>query len=192
MGKSELYESKKRIQESWILPLIIIVILIILLRHFIVTPVVVEGSSMMSTLQDGDRMVANKIGYKLNGLERFDISVFKHKNGVNYIKRIIGLPGDYVEYKNDQLYINGEKYSEVYLESQKKELARGELLTDDFNIKTLPSTLSKVVPEGHYFVLGDNRRGSKDSRDIGFIPANNIIGKANVVYWPLNEMKIVK
>ncbi|AXR15323.1 signal peptidase I [Bacillus thuringiensis] len=191
MRKNEPYESKKRIQGSWILPLII-VILILLLRHFMFTPVVVEGSSMMSTLQDGDRMVANKIGYKLNGLERFDISVFKHKDGTNYIKRIIGLPGDYIEYKNDQLYINGKKYSEAYLESQKKDLEREELLTDDFNIKTLPSTLSPIVPEGHYFVLGDNRRGSKDSRDIGFIPANNIIGKANVVYWPLNEMKIVK
>ncbi|MED2797581.1 signal peptidase I [Bacillus thuringiensis] len=191
MRKNEPYESKKRIQGSWILPLII-VILILLLRHFMFTPVVVEGSSMMSTLQDGDRMVANKIGYKLNGLERFDISVFKHKDGTNYIKRIIGLPGDYIEYKNDQLYINGKKYSEAYLESQKKDLEREELLTDDFNIKTLPSTLSTIVPEGHYFVLGDNRRGSKDSRDIGFIPANNIIGKANVVYWPLNEMKIVK
>ncbi|MGE1060798.1 signal peptidase I [Bacillus sp. GMa5/1] len=192
MGKNELYESKKRIQENWILPLIVMAILIILLRYFIFTPVVVEGNSMMSTLQDGDRMVANKIGYKLNGLERFDISVFKHKDGMNYIKRIIGLPGDYVEYKNDQLYINGKKYSEVYLDSQKKELARGELLTDDFNIKTLPSTFSKVVPEGHYFVLGDNRRGSKDSRDIGFISADNIIGKANVVFWPMNEIKIVK
>lgn len=191
MRKNEPYESKKRIQGSWILPLII-VILILLLRHFMFTPVVVEGSSMMSTLQDGDRMVANKIGYKLNGLERFDISVFKHKDGTNYIKRIIGLPGDYIEYKNDQLYINGKEYSEAYLESQKKDLEREELLTDDFNIKTLPSTLSPIVPEGHYFVLGDNRRGSKDSRDIGFIPANNIIGKANVVYWPLNEMKIVK
>lgn len=191
MRKNEPYESKKRIQGSWILPLII-VILILLLRHFMFTPVVVEGSSMMSTLQDGDRMVANKIGYKLNGLERFDISVFKHKDGTNYIKRIIGLPGDYIEYKNDQLYINGKKYSEAYLESQKKDLEREELLTDDFKIKTLPSTLSPIVPEGHYFVLGDNRRGSKDSRDIGFIPANNIIGKANVVYWPLNEMKIVK
>ncbi|MCU4825180.1 signal peptidase I [Bacillus cereus] len=191
MRKTEPYESKKRIQGSWILPLII-VILILLLRHFMFTPVVVEGSSMMSTLQDGDRMVANKIGYKLNGLERFDISVFKHKDGTNYIKRIIGLPGDYIEYKNDQLYINGKKYSEAYLESQKKDLEREELLTDDFNIKTLPSTLSPIVPEGHYFVLGDNRRGSKDSRDIGFIPANNIIGKTNVVYWPLNEMKIVK
>lgn len=192
MGKNELYESKKRIQENWILPLIIMAILIILLRYFIFTPVVVEGNSMLSTLQDGDRMVVNKIGYKLNGLERFDILVFKDKDGMNYIKRIIGLPGDYVEYKNDQLYINGKKYSEAYLDNQKKELARGELLTDDFNIKTLSSTLSKVVPEGHYFVLGDNRGGSKDSRDIGFISADNIIGKANIVFWPLNEMKIVK
>lgn len=192
MGKNKLYESKKRIQENWILPLIIMAILTILLRYFIFTPVVVEGNSMMLTLQDGDRMVANKIAYKLNGLERFDILVFKHKDEMNYIKRIIGLPGDYVEYKNDQLYINGKKYSEVYLDGQKKELARGELLTDDFNIKTLPSTLSKVVPEGYYFVLGDNRRGSKDSRDIGFISADNIIGKANVVFWPLNEIKIVE
>lgn len=192
MGKNELYKSKKRIQENWILPLIIMAILIILLRYFIFTPVVVEGNSMLSTLQDGDRMVVNKIGYKLNGLERFDILVFKDKDGMNYIKRIIGLPGDYVEYKNDQLYINGKKYSEAYLDNQKKELARGKLLTDDFNIKTLPSTLSKVVPEGHYFVLGDNRGGSKDSRNIGFISADNIIGKANVVFWPLNEMKIVK
>ncbi|WP_420167130.1 signal peptidase I [Bacillus coahuilensis] len=165
---------------------------ILLLRQFIFTPVVVMGDSMMSTLHDGDRIIADKIGHKLNDLERFDILIFKSKGGSKYIKRIIGLPGDYVEYIDDQLYINGEKYNEIYLDSQKKALVKGDVLTDEFNIKTMPSTLSKVVPDGHYFVLGDNRRNSLDSRNIGFISVDEIVGKANVVYWPLNEIKIIQ
>lgn len=83
------------------------------------------------------------------------------------------------------MYINGKKYSESYLDDKKKKLTIDEPLTYDFDIKTLPSTVSEVVLEGYYFVLGDNRRNSEDSRSIGFVSADNIIGKASVGFLGL-------
>src|SRR5699024_585294 len=123
------------------------------------------------------------IGCHIGGIDRFDIVVFKATKEKDYIKRVIGLPGDRIEYKNDQLYINGKQYKEPYLDKEKKGISVG-LLTQDFNIKTLPATHSEVVPKGHYFVLGDNRRNSEDSRIIGFVSKDAIIGKASLVFWP--------
>lgn len=176
---------------EWIKALAVALVLALLIRHFLFTPIIVDGISMMPTLQDGDRLIANKIGYKLNGVERFDIVVFKATEEKDYIKRIIGLPGDHIEYKDDVLYINGEVYSEPYLDEKKKEVTDGPH-TYDFDIKTLASTTSEVVPEGYYFVLGDNRRNSEDSRLIGFVSAADIIGKANVVFWPLDGIRVVE
>ena len=96
--------------------------------------------------------------------ERFDIVVFHAPEQKDYIKRVIGLPGDKVEYKNDTLYINGKAYSEPYLDEYKDEL-NGGALTDDFTLKDI--TEEETVPEGEIFVMGDNRRFSKDSRHIG-------------------------
>jgi signal peptidase I len=179
--KNELWE--------WTKALAIAVILAAVIRYFFFAPIVVDGLSMMPTLQDQDRMIVNKISYKLFGPERFDIVVFHATEDKDYIKRVIGLPGDHIEYKNDTLYINGKPYEEPYLEEAKKEVIDGPL-TEPFSLEEVIGR--KTVPEGHIFVMGDNRRYSKDSRHIGTIPMDKVIGKANIVYWPISDFGIVK
>lgn len=169
---------------EWFKPIIGAIVLVVLIRTFIFTPVVVDGSSMNPTLQDRDRMIVTKIGEP----ERFDIVVFHAPEGKDYIKRVIGLPGDKIEYKNDVLYINGEAYDEPYLDSF-KEKTQG-TLTGSFTLEDT-AVGSETVPEGHLFVLGDNRRHSTDSRHIGAIPFDKVVGTTNIVYYPLNEIKII-
>lgn len=160
------------------------------IKQFLFTPVLVKCASMMPTFEDQDRVIVNKIGPKLSSFDRFDVIVAEVDNEENYIKRIIGLPGDNIEYKEDQLYINGEQFDEPYLNQYKNELTDTGTLTEDF---TLAQYLGETtVPEGHYFVLGDNRRVSLDSRNIsvGFIPEEKIIGTTNVIYWPFDRIDL--
>mgnify|MGYP003561966042 FL=1 len=101
------------------------------------------------------------------------------------------MPGDHVAYKNDQLYINGEPQDEPYLESRKEELNEGEgTLTEDFTLEE--RTGKTIIPEGYVFVMGDNRRNSKDSRIIGLISIEEIIGDTGLIFWPLSEVGLVK
>ncbi len=170
---------------GWIQPLIIGILLAFIIRSFIVVPIVVEGASMNTTLLDQDRMIVNK----MDEPERFDIIVFHATETEDYIKRVIGLPGDKIEYKNDTLYINGKVYEEPYLEKQ-KQVAKWPL-TPDFTLMDTP-VRQLTVPEGELFVMGDNRQYSKDSRRIGSIPIEDVVGTTNIVYWPVSEMKIIK
>ena len=161
-------------------------------RVFILTPIVVDGASMMPTFEDGDKVVVNKIGPRLTEYKRFDVIVFEAKEDTNYIKRIIGIPGDRIAYENDELFINGEKYEEPYLDEYKKALLGNDTLTQDF---TLDQYLGEIaVPEGHYFVLGDNRLNSTDSRDpsVGFVPIDKFLGSAEIVFLPLDNLKLIK
>lgn len=185
---TSLVEKNKEKSEfwEWSKALIIAFAIALVIRFFLFTPIVVDGESMMPTLEDGYKMLVNRIGEP----KRFDIVVFHAPEGKDYIKRVIGLPGDHIEYKNDQLYINGEPIAEPYLDKYKSELTEG-TLTQDFSLQDIDPTL-EVVPEGYLFVMGDNRRFSKDSRHIGVISKDKIIGKTSVVFWPLSEMKIVK
>ncbi|MGO2892358.1 MAG: signal peptidase I, partial [Enterococcus devriesei] len=154
-----------------ILYFLILVAILFGLRHYVFTPVVVKGDSMDPTLADGERVIA----LKNTEVKRFDIVTFPAPDdpGKNYIKRVIGLPGDTIEYKSDQLYINGKKVAEPYLDQFKKELTDDQPLTYDFNLKDLFG--AEKVPAGELFVLGDNRRISKDSRIIGMIKEKNIM-----------------
>ncbi|KOP80282.1 signal peptidase I [Lysinibacillus sp. FJAT-14745] len=173
---------------EWIKAIVFALLVAFLIKHFLFTPVLVKGESMMPTLEDKDRVMLNIIGPKFKAIDRFDIVVVKMNEEENYIKRIIGLPGDKIEYKDDQLYINGEKYSEPYLDQYKKELTDSGTLTYDF---TLEQDLGETtVPEGHYFVLGDNRRISKDSRfpEVGFIPKEKIMGTTSIICWPIDHI----
>lgn len=180
--KNELWE--------WTKALLIAFAIAAIIRYFLFTPIAVDGESMMPTLENGDRMIVNKIGYKIGEPKRFDIVVFHAPEKKNYIKRVIGLPGETLEYKNDQLYINGEPIDEPYLDAYKSQITEG-TLTEDFSLKDIGVNLEEV-PEGFVFVMGDNRRYSKDSRHIGFVDQKEIIGNTSLIFWPFSEIKIVK
>lgn len=170
---------------EWAKALLIAVLLAFIVRAFLLTPIEVKGASMEPTLHNDERMIVTKVGEP----KRFDIIVFHATEDKDYIKRVIGLPGDRVEYKDDVLYINGKRYEEPYLEESKKQLLDGPL-TGSFTLKET-AVGSDVVPEGHVFVLGDNRRNSKDSRHIGAVPIENIVGTTNLIYYPFKDMKVV-
>lgn len=160
----------------------IFAIFLFLLRQYVFTPVIVKGDSMDPTLHDGERVIA----LKQTEIERFDIITFiaPDDTSKNYIKRVIGLPGDQVVYQNDQLYINGVAHDEPYLDAYKANLNDGFPLTDDFDMSLFGET---QVPEGKLLVLGDNRRISKDSRQLGLIDASAVLGDVAFVFWPLAD-----
>ena len=170
---------------EWIKALFIAIILAFIIRTFLFTPILVEGSSMEPTLQDQDRMIVTKISEP----KRFDIVVFHASESKDYIKRVIGLPGDRIEYIDDILYINGTPYDEPYLTEFKQEIG-DRPLTGSFTLRETPVG-SAVVPEGHLFVMGDNRQDSTDSRHIGAIPMEKVVGTTNIVYFPIKDIKII-
>jgi signal peptidase I len=172
---------------EWLKAFGIGLIIFAFVRTFFFSNYVVEGESMMPTLEEGNKLVVNKIGYQIGELNRFDVIVFHASEKKDFVKRIIGLPGDRIEYRDDQLWINGEKYPEPYLEKYRKEIL-DDRLTGDFTLKE--RTGEKIVPKDHLFVLGDNRRGSLDSRHFGFVSVNQVVGKVNLRYWPINEVDV--
>ncbi|MET3698005.1 type I signal peptidase [Bacillus oleivorans] len=184
-------QSKKQKNElwEWVKAFFIAIGLAIIIRQFFFAPIIVDGYSMMPTLEDQDRMIVNKISYTIGSPQRFDIIVFRAPEGRDYIKRVIGLPGDTIEYRNDVLYINGKPYEEPYLEAYKKEELSGPL-TFSFTLEDVIGR--EMVPEGHVFVMGDNRRLSKDSRHIGPVPFDVILGKTSLVFWPFEEIGFVE
>ena len=168
-----------------ILSVAIAFVLFIVIRTYLFYPFQVVGDSMVPTLETGDRLILNKLA----DIDRFDIVVFPAPDGTDeeYVKRIIGLPGDEITYFQDELYINNEKVEEHYLEALKE--ASDQVLTGDFTLFSL--TGEATVPDDMYFVMGDNRSVSKDSRVFGFIPAAQIEGTADLRLWPLNKIGII-
>lgn len=161
---------KKIIKENYSYILIIVVILLI--RTYIVTPIRVNGTSMYPTLKQNEIMILNKIGLK-SGIDRFDIVVVKTDNN-RIIKRVIGLPGESVMYEDGKLYINGKHVEDSYSLSK----------TKDFD--------NIVLKEDEYFVLGDNREVSKDSRMIGPVKKEQILGKTRLVIFPFTKIRMEK
>ena len=167
---------------SWVRDLAFSVLLAVILIVFIYQPVKVEGTSMMPALTDQERIFINKFTYRFGtgNIERGDMVVFfvPFDHTKSYIKRVIGLPGDTVQIvKGGAVYVNGERLIETYVPDDYKD----------------PSPLPlKIVEPDHYFVLGDHRSSSNDSRSWGTVPRNNIYGKAVFVYWPLDKMGRLK
>lgn len=159
--------------------------LALLIRGFFLIPVPVEGTSMQSTLEQGDFVLMEKF----SSIERFDVIVFQMPDGTTYIKRVIGLPGETVSYRGDQLYINEKKVNEDFLEDNLAQDDERIPFTNDFEFQELMGV--KKLGKDSYFVLGDNRRLSKDSRSFGAISGEKIIGKARFVYYPLRNIHFV-
>ncbi len=157
-----------KLKELW--SYVLIVVVVILIRTFIVSPVRVDGNSMLTTLKNGEALLLKKYDKKL---ERFDIIVFT--NGKDkLIKRVIGLPGEHVKYKDNKLYINGAEVEDVKLLTK----------TNDFKLEDLGVS---VIPDNYYFVLGDNRTNSTDSRIIGLISINDIKGTVDFRIFPFDK-----
>lgn len=154
----------------------------IIVHRFFFAPVMVDGDSMEPTLSNGDYLLLNKF----SDIERFDIVVFPPPDNdeTQYVKRVIGLPGDSVEYRDDLLYLNGEPVEEIFLGEHE---AEDQIFYTSGNFSLLTLLGEEVVPEGQYFVLGDNRFNSRDSRSFGFIDEETILGKVSLRYWPFEE-----
>ena len=184
MSYEEEYDYKPSILSiiwSWIWSFIVAFIIVGGVYFFLGRPFTVSGASMYPTLHNGDRMILSKVG----DIHRFDVVILKAPDeNVEYIKRVIGMPGDTIEMKSGVLYINGKKVDQPFINTEA--LVKQTVFMDDFTLESL--TGESKVPEGKYFVLGDNRGVSKDSRMIGFIDRSAIEGKAVFTIWPFGRI----
>ena len=208
-----------------------VILVVFLLRSFLVEPFKIPSSSMVPTLLVGDFILVNKFTYgirlpvvnlkliELNNPQRGDVMVFRYPEdpSLDYIKRVVGVPGDRIEYRNKRLTVNGVavpvRQIDDYLSKERMQFSRRYvetlggaeheiLLDDDAPAVTAPSrafsfaanctynsgAMACTVPAGHYFMMGDNRDNSSDSRVWGFVPDQNIVGKAFFIWLNLNEL----
>lgn len=177
----EAKQSKTKELLSWVVPIVIAVIVAFVVRQFLLAPVTVKGESMEPTYHDNDRVMILKPG----GLDYDDVIVFQSPvEDDHYIKRIVGLPGDNVAVKDEKLYVNGKEVKESYIDKAAAQYEKdtGLPYTDDFTMDEV--TGETKVPKDSYFVLGDNRPNSSDSRAYGFINKDAVDGKVVFRYWP--------
>lgn len=192
-GSSEQQtRSNKNELLEWVKAIAVAVVLVVVVRWLLFAPFIVDGPSMEPNFWTGERLIVNKVLYNFREPERGEVVVFHvPQENRDLIKRVIGVAGDTVEYKGDDLFVNGEKIDEPYLkEALDQSHAEGKLYNDrDYPNEMLTET---KVPEGHIFVLGDHRNNSTDSRALGFIPLEDVIGRADVIFWPIKHIQIVK
>ena len=165
--------------KSWSRDILFAIAIAIFIVIFVVQPVKVEGTSMQPQLADQDRIFVNRFIYRFKEIDRGDVVVFWYPRdrSKSFIKRVIGVPGDSVEIRKGLVYVNGELINEPYLKPEYR----------DFQ------SLDKVViPKGKYFVLGDHRNSSNDSRKWGFVEKSLIYGKAFFSYWPVSHVGLVE
>ena len=185
---------------SWVLTILVAVIAALVIRSIVFEPVRVDGSSMDDTLANGEIMFVSKFDYSSTWLclpwqsqeakekapritfggnpQRFDVVICRYpgRGDTNFVKRVVGLPGDTIELKEGYLYVNGEKYDEPYI-------------NDEYRSGPLNTMSAREVPEGKYFVMGDHRNNSNDSRSVGAIDRNMIIGHVRQVVYPFGEWR---
>ena len=164
---------------SWVRDLVVSVAVSAFIIIFLYQPVRVEGTSMLPVLEDQDRLFINKIAYRVGDIHPGDVVVFQypHDHTKSYIKRVIALPGDHLRINQGDVYVNGKRLAEPYVPSR---------FADD---RSLPET---VLPSNEYWVMGDHRSISSDSRDFGPVDRGLIYGKAVFVYWPMEQVGVVR
>lgn len=165
-------EIKEFLKDS--LSYIITIVIILLLFMFVFSFHIISGTSMNPNLKDGYISFLSKISYKISEPKRFDIVVIKDSEGVTFVKRIIGLPNEKVEYFENKLYIDDVKIEEPFLKDTN---------TENFKLNEISDY--ETIPEDYYLVLGDNREESFDSREMGLISKDNIVGKSIFIIWPI-------
>jgi len=180
---------------EWIKALVIAVVLVFVIRAFLFSPFIVDGDSMLPNFESGERLIVNKIVYTFGEPKFGDVVVFDvPEEGRKFIKRVIGVPGDTIRIEGDKLYINGELREEPYI---KEVIDAAQAIGQQYNWgpnADFPNqnVSETVVPEGTIFALGDNRSDSKDSRTIGFVTDKEVIGRADLIFWPLNKIEFIK
>ncbi|HEX3435161.1 MAG TPA: signal peptidase I [Pseudacidobacterium sp.] len=165
--------------QLWVRDFIISVMASFFIITFLYQPVKVEGTSMQPELRDQDRLFVNKFAYNFEHISRGDVVVFYYPRdpSKSYIKRVIGLPGDDILIREGRVFVNGNVVDEPYVPQKFQDVrSMGEI----------------VVPPNEYFVMGDHRSISSDSRDFGPVPRKMIYGKAAFVYWPADNMGVVR
>ncbi|WP_442600967.1 signal peptidase I [Paenibacillus sp. KN14-4R] len=173
---------------EWAKALLIAVVIVVVLRGFLFEPFKVKGPSMEPNFFDAERLIVNKITYTFGKPKQGDVIVFKATAEDDYIKRVIGLPGDTVKVDGDKVFVNGNELNEPYLKTAVENAHK-----DGHPYNTLRNFPESKVPEGKLFVLGDHRPVSKDSRfeDVGFVDISQVVGRADVIFWPLNKFSLV-
>ena len=164
---------------SWVRDLVAAVVIAAFIIIFLYQPVRVEGTSMLPMLEDQDRLFINKIAYRVGAIHQGDVVVFQYPRDhtTSYIKRVIALPGDRIRISEGEVYVNGKRLLEPYVPSR---------FTDDHS---MPET---VLPANEYWVMGDHRSISRDSREFGPVDRDLIYGKAVFVYWPMEQVGVVR
>jgi signal peptidase I len=194
-----------------------VILMVFLIRSFVAEPFKIPSGSMMPTLLAGDFILVNKFTYglrlpilnntliEINHPKRGDVFVFHYppEPSIDYIKRVVGVPGDKILYQDKQLYINGQKleinfvddyqyessgFNQVHAKRYQEQLGdvKHDLLIEE---ASLSRDFEATVPTGHYFAMGDNRDNSKDSRYWGFVPEQNLVGKAFFIWWNFDQFK---
>ena len=172
-------EQSKGMVHSWLRDLAVSVVVSAFIIVFLYQPVRVEGTSMLPVLEDQDRLFINKLAYRVGEIHRGDVVVFlyPHDHEKSYIKRVIALPGDHLKIDHGQVYVNDAAVKEPYVPKQ---------FVDD------RSQPEMTIPEHEYFVMGDHRSISSDSREFGAVDRELIYGKAAFVYWPVDQAGVVR
>ena len=154
---------------------------VLVVRNFIIQPFFVDGSSMVPNFQDGDYLIVDELTFRFREPQRGEVIVFKFPQNESsyFIKRIIGLPGDTVEVKNGEVTIFNKGNSD------------GFQLEENYLISKTPGDITTVLKEGEYFVLGDNRTMSYDSRSWGVLPTKDIVGLVRLRLWPINAARAI-
>ncbi|MNH99196.1 Signal peptidase I T [compost metagenome] len=176
---------------EWIKAIAIALVLVILIRWLLFKPFIVDGPSMQPNFHTGERVIVNEILYDIRSPQRGEVIVFHvPSEGRDFIKRVIGVAGDTVKVEGDVVTVNGKPVNESYIQGAIDEAHNNNAL---YNNKNFPNEefTDGTVPEGHVFVMGDNRSDSTDSRMIGYVPLGDIVGRADLIFWPVKDISVI-
>lgn len=176
---------------EWIKAIAIALVLVVLIRWLLFKPFIVDGPSMQPNFHTGERVIVNEILYDIRSPQHGEVIVFHvPSEGRDFIKRVIAVAGDTVKVEGDVVTVNGEPVDETYIqEAIDARHANNALYNNkDFPNEEVPDG---TVPEGHVFVMGDNRSDSTDSRMIGYVPLGDIVGRADLIFWPVQDISII-
>ena len=178
-------DKMRYLMKEWIEPIIIAVALALVIRTFVIQAFKIPTGSMRTTLIEGDRILVNKFIYRFAQPKRGDVIVFvsPEDKKKDFIKRLVGLPGETIQISDGAILINNKPVEERSVLRKQHYYNRGDFGAEGQNI---------TVPNDAYYALGDNSSSSRDSRYWGFIPKKYLLGKAILIYWPPNRIRIIK